>query len=88
HGFIREYYYHSKYVPTENAQCSCGHRFRAREYIIQSGELHSEYRHIPGKGFESLEPGELLGEEERIEAMAKFIQISLAFTKTGRNRKD
>ena len=49
---------------------------------------HRCCRHILRKVDEQLESGKLLGTQEGLEAVAKFLAKTGAFTKTGTTRKD
>ncbi|KAG6805287.1 hypothetical protein H0H92_015972, partial [Tricholoma furcatifolium] len=81
HSFIGDYY--AKFVPTESTACPCGERIQTREHILAECELYEEHREILKEVDNDLDPGLLLGTEDGIKALAKFLALSGAFTKTG-----
>ncbi|KAG6822083.1 hypothetical protein H0H92_015424, partial [Tricholoma furcatifolium] len=53
------------------------------EHILAECELYEEHRDILREVDNDLDPGLLLGTEDGIKALAKFMALSGAFTKTG-----
>ncbi|KAG6889956.1 hypothetical protein C0992_003436 [Termitomyces sp. T32_za158] len=68
-------------------RCICGIRFQTREHVIQTCPEYEEHRHILREVDEQLELRILLGTKEGLEATAKFLAKSSAFTKTGKKRE-
>ncbi|KAF8289634.1 hypothetical protein DL93DRAFT_2047752, partial [Clavulina sp. PMI_390] len=79
HAHIGSYY--SRFVPSESAECSCGHHIQTREHILQDCPLYDRYRHILGEDEEDRAMEELLGTREGVARLAEFIEISGAFEK-------
>ncbi|KAF5377839.1 hypothetical protein D9615_006682 [Tricholomella constricta] len=86
HAFIGEYY--SKFVPTEPTECPCGEAIQTREHIITTCPIYDDHRHILTEDYPELDLKDILGTKNGIEALAKFIKQSGAFTKTGAPRHD
>ncbi|KAF5374701.1 hypothetical protein D9615_009019 [Tricholomella constricta] len=84
HAFIGEYY--SRFVPTEPVECPCGANIQTRQHVISECPRYEEHRHILTEDFPELDMQELLGTTKGIEALAKFLKKSGAFTKTGNPR--
>ncbi|KAG6824425.1 hypothetical protein H0H92_006925 [Tricholoma furcatifolium] len=85
HSFIGEYY--ARFVPTESTACPCGENYQTREHILAECELHEEHRDTLREVDNDLEIGQLLGTEDGIKALAKFLTMTGAFTKTGTPRE-
>ncbi|KAE9391449.1 hypothetical protein BT96DRAFT_864924, partial [Gymnopus androsaceus JB14] len=81
HALIGEYY--AKFVPTEDKQCPCGNRFQSREHNLISCKQYADHRDILWEVFENTKLDEILGTEEGIEGLAKFLELTGAFRKTG-----
>ncbi|KNZ73242.1 hypothetical protein J132_08010 [Termitomyces sp. J132] len=81
HTFIGEYY--AKFVPNKKTDCPCGIQLQMREHIIQECLKYEEHQHILQEVDKNLELGILLGTEEGLKALARFLKKSGAFTKTG-----
>ncbi|RDB27809.1 putative RNA-directed DNA polymerase from transposon BS [Hypsizygus marmoreus] len=84
HAFIGEYY--AKFVPTESVECPCGVDYQTRQHIITECPRYGAHRHILTKDFPEPDLPELLGTKKGLEALAKFLAKSGAFTKTGAPR--
>jgi len=81
HAFIGHYY--SRFVPSEPVECPCGFHTQTRVHVIAHCPLHDRYRHILHAVTFNLDLTTLLGTEEGITALAKFIDKSGAFKKVG-----
>lgn len=86
HAFIGEYY--ARFVPDETTRCTCGARFQTREHVIKDCPKHEEHRYILEEADAQMELGVLLGTKKGLEAMAKFLARTGAFTKTGKIREE
>ncbi|KAJ7581413.1 hypothetical protein C8J56DRAFT_794152, partial [Mycena floridula] len=87
HGFIGEYY--SKFVPSENTDCTaCGDRFQTREHILKDCPEYEWDRDILRDVSKDIALPTIMGTKKGILALAEFIEKSGAFTKTGKPRKD
>ncbi|KNZ72136.1 hypothetical protein J132_04417 [Termitomyces sp. J132] len=84
HGFIGEYY--ARFVPNKRTDCPCGEHLQTRDHIIQDCRRYETHREILREADENLDIGNLLGSKEGLRAMAKFLEKSGAFTKTGEPR--
>ncbi|KAG6805447.1 hypothetical protein H0H92_015332 [Tricholoma furcatifolium] len=58
-----------------------------RNHILAECELYEEHRDILREVDNDLDTGQLLGTEDGIKALAKFLTMSGAFTKTGTPRE-
>ncbi|KAJ3793320.1 hypothetical protein GGU11DRAFT_666042, partial [Lentinula aff. detonsa] len=85
HAFIGEYY--SMFVSSENVDCPCGEQIQTREHILRECPRYKEYRYILKKASQDISLADILGTKEGIEALSEFLELSGAFTKTGRQRK-
>ncbi|KNZ73023.1 hypothetical protein J132_01408 [Termitomyces sp. J132] len=85
HAFLGEYY--ARFVPDEHTGCTCGGGLQTREHILQACTNYDEHRHILREADEQMELGILLGTKKGLEATAKFLAKSGAFTKTGKRRE-
>ena len=82
HAFMGEYY--QRHVPTEDVACPCGKHLQTRDHILLDCERYDDHRHH----LAALRPDlngthALLSTAKGITALAKFIQSSGAFTKSG-----
>ncbi|KII85276.1 hypothetical protein PLICRDRAFT_70422, partial [Plicaturopsis crispa FD-325 SS-3] len=84
HAFIGEYY--ADFVPTEQIACPCGEPFQSRDHILATCPLYNPHRHYLATAIPTLFLPEILGTDEGIEALIRFIEKSGAFTKTGEPR--
>ena len=66
--------------------CPCGERYQTRERIIKTFPRYEDQREILREADEHMELGTLLCTKDGLEALAKFIEYSGAFTKTGQKR--
>ena len=85
HAFLGEYY--ARFVPDKTVRCTCGTRFQTREHVIKECPKYEEHRHILKGADNQMELGVLLGTKKGLEAMAKFLAKTGAFSKTGNNRE-
>ena len=81
HGFTGEYY--RIHVPNEPDDCPCGAPFQTRQHILQDCPRYEAARHILRRESEHIDLPTILGTEKGINALAKFLEQSGAFTKTG-----
>ena len=81
HVFLGEYY--RRFVPSEDIACPCGHPLQTRAHVLMDCGLYDEHRPILAKVSRDIAPQIVLGTRKGIEALAKFIAMSGAFTKTG-----
>jgi hypothetical protein len=86
HAFIGEYY--AKFVPMERIGCRCGECLQTREHILRECEKYAQYRDLLGDASPELSLPEILGTEKGLQALAKFLEASGAFTKTGQPRRE
>ncbi|KAJ3831292.1 hypothetical protein F5878DRAFT_549730 [Lentinula raphanica] len=84
HGFIGEYY--SKFVPSKNVDCPCGAELQTREHILRECPRYEDFRYVLQKVSQDICLADILGKEEGIEALIEFLDLSGAFTVTGRPR--
>ncbi|KAG6807714.1 hypothetical protein H0H92_006619 [Tricholoma furcatifolium] len=75
------------FVPTESTACPCGEAFQTRNHILAECKLYEEHQEILQEVDNDLDTGQLLGTEDGIKALAKFLTMSGAFTKTGTPRE-
>ncbi|KAG5720557.1 hypothetical protein E4T56_gene6078 [Termitomyces sp. T112] len=85
HAFLGEYY--AKFIPNESNRCTCEDIFQTREHVIKECPKHERHRDILREVDAQLELGILLGTKKGLEALAKFLAKTGAFTKTGEIRK-
>ncbi|KAF7330237.1 RnaseH domain transposon factor [Mycena venus] len=85
HCFSGEYY--SRFVPSENVNCPCGEEFQTREHILRVCPRYEDQRHILRSVSRDISLPEILGTKDGITALAKFLEESGAFTKTGTPRR-
>jgi hypothetical protein len=85
HGYIGEYY--NKFVPSENIDCPCGEAIQTREHVLRECPLYEDHRHILEEVSRDISVPEILGTKEGISALAEFLDVSGAFTKTGEPRQ-
>ncbi|TFY51500.1 hypothetical protein EVJ58_g10535 [Rhodofomes roseus] len=81
HGFMGEYYRH--HVPSETVECPCGAQYQSRSHILQDCPRYEAYRHLLRTASETIDLPTILGTDDGIDALARFIEESGAFTKTG-----
>jgi len=85
HGYFGEYY--GRFVPSESTSCpNCDEIIQTREHIIRECPRYDRYRHVLQKVSPTVLLPEILGTKEGIRALAKFLEKSGAFTKTGAPR--
>ena len=75
--------YYQRHVPSEDVECPCGWRLQTREHILRDCERHDDFRHILAAIPHTIGTHLLLSTRKGIAILAKFIQSSGAFTKTG-----
>ncbi|KAJ7479312.1 hypothetical protein B0H11DRAFT_2280857 [Mycena galericulata] len=85
-AFIGEYY--AKFVPSESVECQCGEPFQTREHILRDCEKYDEHRGVLREVSNQISIPDILGTEKGIQALAKFLESSGAFTKTGQPRHE
>ncbi|KZT64189.1 hypothetical protein DAEQUDRAFT_679008 [Daedalea quercina L-15889] len=81
HGHFGEYYHH--HVPTEPEDCPCGAPLQTRQHILRDCPRYEPHRDTLRTASEHIDLPTILGTENGIKALAKFIERSGAFTKTG-----
>lgn len=81
HAFTGEYY--DRFVPMIETDCPCGAGLQTCSHILTECERYDAHRHILTEAVPSLHIPDILGTEKGITALAKFISVSGAFTKTG-----
>ncbi|KAH8101454.1 RnaseH domain, transposon factor [Cristinia sonorae] len=81
HAFMGEYY--ERFVPTESTDCPCGCFFQSRKHILFECPRYEDHRDIILKVSPLKKEEVILGSDEGIKALAKFIARTGAFTKTG-----
>ncbi|KAJ6609299.1 hypothetical protein B0H10DRAFT_1713802, partial [Mycena sp. CBHHK59/15] len=79
HAFIGEYY--AKFVPTERMECQCGEPFQTRDHLLWECERYNEHRGVLREASPQIAIPDILGMEKGIQALAKFLERSGAFTK-------
>ncbi|KAF7343444.1 putative RNA-directed DNA polymerase from transposon BS [Mycena venus] len=84
HCFSGEYY--SRFVPSENVNCPCGEEFQTHEHILRTCPRYEDHRHLLKSASRDISLPEILGTKDGIAALAKFLEESGAFTKTGTPR--
>ena len=86
HGFFGEYY--NRFVPSESVDCKCGEPYQTREHLLCECPQYEDQRHVLREASRDLSLPEILGTKDGIAALAKFLEASGAFTKTGKPRRD
>ncbi|KAL1665956.1 RnaseH domain, transposon factor [Schizophyllum commune] len=84
----REQYgrYYKDFVPSESVDCPCGESIQTRPHVLQDCPIYEPHRHILRGVSEDVAPAEILGTPKGIDALARFLKKSGAFTKTGHPR--
>ncbi|KAG6881479.1 hypothetical protein C0993_001319 [Termitomyces sp. T159_Od127] len=77
---------HTMSNETRIHRCICGTQYQTREHVIKECPEYEDHRPILREADEQMELGVLLGTKEGLEAMAKFLTKTGAFTKTGKKR--
>jgi hypothetical protein len=72
----------------ERIGCRCGECLQTREHILRECEKYAQYRDLLGDASPELSLPEILGTEKGLQALAKFLEASGAFTKTGQPRRE
>ncbi|KAJ3832175.1 hypothetical protein F5878DRAFT_548524, partial [Lentinula raphanica] len=85
HAYLGEYY--SKFVPTKNVDCPCGEELQTREHILRECPIYDDFRYILEKVSPDVCLMDVLGTTEGIDALAEFIEMSGAFTRSGKPRQ-
>ncbi|KZT70001.1 hypothetical protein DAEQUDRAFT_653113, partial [Daedalea quercina L-15889] len=82
HAFIGEYY--TRFVPTEDVACSCGAHLQTRRHILLECPRYKDARRTTLLRI-SASPtvNDILGTQDGIRALAKFVAKTGAFSKTG-----
>ncbi|KAJ6527368.1 hypothetical protein B0H10DRAFT_2155546 [Mycena sp. CBHHK59/15] len=75
--------YYSRFVPSENVNCPCGEAHQTREHILRVCPRYEDHRHLLRDVSRDISLPEILGTKDGIAALAKFLEESGAFTKTG-----
>lgn len=86
HCFTGEY--NCSHIPSEPVDCPCGAALQTRKHIIQDCPRYAAHRHLLREASKEIDLPTILGADEGIDALAKFIQASGAFTKSGEPRPD
>ncbi|KAF7373478.1 Reverse transcriptase from mobile element jockey protein [Mycena sanguinolenta] len=86
HGFFGEYY--NRFVFSESVDCECGEAFQTREHLLCECPRYEDQRHVLRETSRDLSLPEILGTKDGIAALAKFLEASGAFTKTGKPRRE
>ena len=81
HAFMGEYY--RRFVPTEPADCPCGASLQTRKHILLECPRYDSHRHLLRYRGQPMTVDDIVGTAEGIAALAKFINATGAFTKTG-----
>ena len=81
HAFTGEYY--NRFVPTEATACPCGAGFQTRQHVLRDCVRYDVHRHHLSEISPELHLPDILGTHKGIMALAKFISLTGAFTKTG-----
>ncbi|KAJ7792948.1 hypothetical protein B0H14DRAFT_2191574, partial [Mycena olivaceomarginata] len=74
--------------PLERIGCQCSERSQTRAHVLQECELYEQRRGVLREASAWLSRPEILGAEEGLQALAKFLETSGAFTETGRPRRE
>ncbi|KNZ79147.1 hypothetical protein J132_01196 [Termitomyces sp. J132] len=85
HAFLGEYY--ARFVPKESNRCTCENCPQIREHVIKCCPKHESHRDLLREVDAQLELGVLLGTKKGLEALAKFLTKTGAFTKMGEVQK-
>lgn len=82
HAFTGEYY--SRFVPTEDVACPCGTHLQTRKHILLECPRYEDARNATLLHI-SVSPtvNDILGTQDGIRALSRFIAKTGAFTKTG-----
>ena len=82
HAFIGEYY--ARFVPTEDTVCTCGAPLQTRKHILLECPRYADARRITlARVATPPTVNDILGTQDGIHALAKFIAKTGAFSKTG-----
>ncbi|KAJ3766336.1 hypothetical protein FB446DRAFT_676608, partial [Lentinula raphanica] len=85
HAYIGEYY--SKFVPGKNIDCPCGEALQTREHILRECPQYHDFRYVLEKASPDVILADILGTSEGVEALSEFLELSGAFTRTGKHRE-
>ncbi|KAF8206201.1 hypothetical protein K438DRAFT_1714509 [Mycena galopus ATCC 62051] len=86
HGFTGEFY--NRFIFSEDVDCPCGEVFQTREHLLCECPQYEGQRHILREASRDLSLPDILGTKEGVAALAKFLEESGAFTKTGKARRE
>ncbi|KAJ7219945.1 hypothetical protein GGX14DRAFT_432501 [Mycena pura] len=86
HGFIGEYY--NRFVFSEDVDCPCGEIFQTREHLLCECPQYENQRGILQGASRDMALPEILGTKGGVAALAKFLEATGAFTKTGKARRE
>ncbi|EPS99366.1 hypothetical protein FOMPIDRAFT_18484, partial [Fomitopsis schrenkii] len=82
HAFTGEYY--ARFVPTENVACPCGTHLQTRKHILLECPRYGDARYSTIlRVAASPTVNDILGTQDGIRALAKFIAKTGAFSQTG-----
>ena len=81
HAFMGEYY--QRFVPTEPIGCPCGASLQTRKHILLDCPRYDSHRHLLRHQGRPMTVNDIVGTDQGIVALAKFIAATGAFTKTG-----
>ncbi|KAF5319459.1 hypothetical protein D9619_008774 [Psilocybe cf. subviscida] len=85
HAYTGEF--RRRFFPGEPFRCPCDNQtIETREHIIISCPRYEEHRDVLRKVSPSIALSEIFGTQEGIEALAKFLEVSGAFTRNGKPR--
>jgi len=79
HFFCGEYY--ARFVPTESVSCPCGHPQQTRAHVLTECPIYDAYRHHLHTVSHTLSIPVILGTKSGLQALAKFVNESHAFSK-------
>ena len=85
HGYIGDYY--RRFIQNQPTTCPCGEPFQTRDHIIAVCKLYDNFCEDLRLVSRDISLPEILGTPKGIEALAKFLELSGAFTKTGQPRQ-
>lgn len=84
HGYTGEYY--KQFVPDEKTDCPCGEPLQTREHLLRDCPRYEDQRYILREASDDIALADILGTKAGIEALTLFLDLSGAFTKSGKQR--
>ena len=79
HFFCGEYY--ARFVPSESVSCPCGHPQQTRAHVLTECPIYDPYRHHLRTVSRTLSIPVILSTKSGLQALAKFVNESHAFSK-------